>query len=130
MRPKQILVVDDNSLSRKLLTDILSAENYCVRDAVSGVDALNAIAQERPDIILLDIMMPGMDGFEVVRRLKADPSTRATPIIAVTALDDHGSRARLASAGVDIMLPKPIDRWKLSLLLSQIFSDSAEDTHE
>ncbi|MCU7922171.1 MAG: response regulator [Candidatus Thiodiazotropha sp. (ex Dulcina madagascariensis)] len=130
MTATQILVVDDNPLSRKLLNDMLGAEGYSVRNAASGFEALSAIAEERPDLVLLDIMMPGMDGFEVVRRLNADQATRIPPIIMVTALDDEGSRARLAAAGINVMLTKPVDRWELRSLLSRILSDSAEKSHE
>jgi CheY-like chemotaxis protein len=120
MIAKQILVVDDNPLSRKLLNDMLSAEGYSVRHAASGMEALNAIAEQQPDALLLDIMMPDMDGFEVVRRLKADRQNRMLPIVMVTALDDEGSRARLAAAGINIMLTKPIDRWQLRSTLEHM----------
>jgi CheY-like chemotaxis protein len=126
MTAKRVLVVDDNPLSRKLLADMLGAEGYRVRDASSGNEALSAIAEERPDLVLLDIMMPGMDGFEVVRRLKADKTGPMPPIVMVTALDDEGSRARLADAGVSLLLTKPIDRWKLRSLLAHILSETTE----
>jgi CheY-like chemotaxis protein len=128
MSAKRILIVDDNSLSRKLLTDMLDAEGYEVSDVASGAEALAAIADRHPDLVLLDIMMPEMDGFEVVRRLKADKATRATRVVMVTALDDEGSRARLAAAGVDVMLTKPINRWELRSLLARTFSASREKT--
>jgi CheY-like chemotaxis protein len=130
MSAKQVLVVDDNPLSRKLLSDILSAEGYSVRRAASGVAALSAIAEALPDVILLDIMMPGMDGFEVVRRLKADKRILPPPIIMVSALDDEGSSARLKAAGINAMLTKPIDRWELCSLLAHMLSDSAEKSYE
>jgi CheY-like chemotaxis protein len=101
-----------------------------VRNAKSGLEALNAIAEAQPDVVLLDIMMPGIDGFEVVRRLKSDKKTLMLPIIMVTALDDEGSRARLAAAGINVMLTKPIDRWELRSLLAHILSDTAEKSHE
>jgi CheY-like chemotaxis protein len=130
MTAKQILVVDDNPLSRKLLNDILSAEGYRVRHAASGSEALSTIAEEPPDAILLDIMMPGMDGFEVVRRLKADKKTSIPPIVMVTALDDEGSRGRLAAAGINTMLTKPIDRWELCSLLARMLSNTPEKSYE
>jgi CheY-like chemotaxis protein len=129
MTAKQVLVVDDNSLSRKLLNDILSAEGYRVCHAASGSEALSAIAEERPDVVLLDIMMPGMDGFEVVRRLRADKTTHMPPIVMVTALDDEGSRARLAASGVNHVLTKPIDRWQLRVLLASMLADTADKHH-
>jgi CheY-like chemotaxis protein len=130
MTAKQVLVVDDNALSRKLLNDILSAEGYSVRLAASGSEALSAIAKEPPDAILLDIMMPGMDGFEVVRRLKADKKIHMPPIVMVSALDDEGSRARLTAAGINTMLSKPIDRWELCSTLERILFDTAEKRYE
>jgi len=130
MNHKRVLVVDDNPLSRKLLTDILNAEGYSVRDASSGEEALRSIADEQPDVILLDIMMPDMDGFEVVRRIKADREVRSTPVVMVTALDDEGSRARLAAAGVSVMLTKPIDRWELRSQLARIWPEPNENSHD
>jgi CheY-like chemotaxis protein len=130
MTVKQILVVDDNPLSRKLLSDMLNSEGYYVRNAASGFEALHAINEEQPDLILLDIMMPGMDGFEVVRRLNADQTIQTPPIVMVTALDDEGSRARLTAAGVNVMLTKPVDRWKLQSVLSSMLSDDKEKNHE
>jgi CheY-like chemotaxis protein len=130
MTTKQILVVDDNPLSRKLLSEILRAEGYSVRNADSGLEALRAIAEELPDIVLLDIMMPGIDGFEVVRRLKADDTIQTPTIIMVSALDDEGSRARLAGSGINLSLTKPIDRWELRSLLTHLQFDHARKSNE
>jgi CheY-like chemotaxis protein len=130
MTTKKILVVDDNPLNRKLLKDMLRAEGYSVISAACGFEALGAIADKLPDVVLLDIMMPGMDGFEVVRRLKADKTIQTPSIVMVTALDDEGSRARLASAGINLTLTKPIDRWELRSLLAHLLSDSAEKIDE
>jgi CheY-like chemotaxis protein len=124
-----ILVVDDNSLGRKLTTDMLSADGYRVRCAASGAEALTLIAAETPDLVLLDIMMPGMDGFEVVRRLKSDATTRAIRVIMVTALDDEGSRTRLAAAGINVMLTKPVDRWQLKSLLERTLGSNKDKPH-
>jgi CheY-like chemotaxis protein len=130
MTIKQILVVDDNPLSRKLLNEMLRAEGFSVLNAASGGEALSTIAKQQPDIVLLDIMMPEMDGFEVVRRLKANEETRSTPIIMVTALDDEGASKRLANAGIDSILTKPIDRWELNSLLKRALSEQKENEHE
>lgn len=130
MTIKQILVVDDNPLSRKLLNEMLRAEGFSVLNAASGGEALSTIAKQQPDIVLLDIMMPEMDGFEVVRRLKANEETRSTPIIMVTALDDEGASKRLANAGIDSILTKPIDRWELISLLKHALSEQKENEHE
>ncbi|HSY26215.1 MAG TPA: response regulator [Burkholderiaceae bacterium] len=117
---KKILVADDDSRNRKLLETLLGADGYLVTTVNSGQATLNAVASERPDLILLDLMMPGMDGFEVVRRLKSDAATRDIPIVMVTALDDTGSRLRLLAAGVADLISKPIDRWQLKERLEQL----------
>jgi CheY-like chemotaxis protein len=117
---KKILVADDDSRNRKLLETLLGADGYVVTAVNSGQATLDAVANERPDLILLDLMMPGMDGFEVVRRLKIDADTRDIPIVMVTALDDTGSRLRLLSAGVADLIAKPIDRWQLKERLEQL----------
>ena len=117
---RKVLVADDDDRSRKLMTTLLHADGYEVRSTESGAGALKAIADERPDILLLDLMMPGMDGFEVVRQLKADPASEHIRIVMVTALDDDASRARLESAGVPHVLTKPVDRWKLKACLEEL----------
>lgn len=130
MNGKLLLVVDDNPLNRKLLADTLNADGYRVRCAASGSEALAAIADTAPDLLLLDVMMPGMDGFELVRQLRADRTTRELPVVMVTALDDEGSRTRLAAAGVEHLLTKPVDRWQLSSLLRKLLAEKGMDHHE
>jgi two-component system cell cycle response regulator len=105
----RILVVDDIEANVRLLEAKLSAEYYQVSTAFDGVSALEAAQNERPDIILLDVMMPGLDGFEVCRRLKADPVTRHIPVVLVTALDGRQDRLTGLKAGADDFLTKPID---------------------
>jgi two-component system cell cycle response regulator len=105
----RILVVDDIEANVRLLEAKLSAEYYDVISATDGVTALAMAAAEKPDIILLDVMMPGMDGFQVCRRLKDDPETRHIPVVLVTALDGRGDRVTGLEAGADEFLTKPID---------------------
>jgi two-component system cell cycle response regulator len=105
----RILVVDDIDANVRLLEAKLSAEYYEVTSATDGPSALEAAANGRPDIILLDVMMPGMDGFEVCRRLKADVATRHIPVVLVTALDGRQDRLTGLKAGADDFLTKPID---------------------
>jgi two-component system cell cycle response regulator len=105
----RILVVDDIEANVRLLEAKLSAEYYQVLTATDGVSALAMAAAERPDIILLDVMMPGMDGFQVCRRLKDDPATRHIPVVLVTALDGRADRIAGLEAGADEFLTKPID---------------------
>ena len=105
----RILVIDDIDANVRLLEAKLSAEYYEVLTASNGPSGLIVAAQERPDIILLDVMMPGMDGFEVCRRLKDDPLTRHIPVVLVTALDGRQDRIAGLDAGADEFLTKPID---------------------
>ena len=90
----RVLVVDDVEANVKLLEARLTAEYFEVRTARSGPEALHICARERADIVLLDVMMPGMDGFEVCRRLKAEPRTQHIPVIIVTALDQPSDKVR------------------------------------
>jgi two-component system, cell cycle response regulator len=105
----RILVVDDIEANIRLLEAKLSAEYYEVLSATDGVTALAMAAAEKPDIILLDVMMPGMDGFQVCRRLKEEPTTRHIPIVLITALDGRADRIAGLEAGADEFLTKPID---------------------
>ena len=105
----RILVVDDIEANVRLLEAKLSAEYYDVSVAYDGKAALEKAAAELPDIILLDVMMPELDGFEVCRRLKADPVTRHIPVVLVTALDGRRDRLAGLDAGADDFLTKPID---------------------
>src|SRR4249920_3713705 len=104
----RVLVVDDVDANVKLLEARLSAEYFEVRTARSGREALEICANERVDVVLLDVMMPGMDGFEVCRQLKS-PRTQHIPVIMVTALDHPSDRVRGLEAGADDFLTKPVD---------------------
>jgi len=112
-RPK-VLVVDDHPSSRMTAVALLSVEGYEVLEADSGINALACVFQADPDLILLDVMMPGMDGFEVCLRLKQDQQTRLTPVVFVTALNDRRARLRGIEAGGDDFLTKPFDQLELS----------------
>lgn len=112
-RPR-VLVVDDHPSSRMTAVALLSVEGYEVLEADSGPAALESIISGNPDLILLDVMMPGMDGFEVCRRLKQDEQTRLTPVVFVTALDDRRARLKGIEAGGDDFLTKPFDQLELS----------------
>ena len=110
-----ILIVDDESHNRKLFEVLLRPEGYLTQTATNGEEALALIAQCAPDLILLDIMMPGMDGFQVAGILKANAQTANIPIIMVTANVDHGARLAGLNAGVENFLTKPVDRAELWL---------------
>ena len=105
----RILVVDDTPLNLKLLEARLTHEYYVVTTAENGTDALEKIESDKPDIVLLDVMMPDMDGFEVCRRIKENPETTHIPVVMVTALSDTADRVRGLEAGADDFLTKPIN---------------------
>jgi CheY-like chemotaxis protein len=105
----KILCVDDDPLILQLNGDILRFHGYTVVTAPDGPTALEMAARERPALILLDIMMPGMDGFEVCRRLKAAPGLRAVPIIILTAMTDTKLNVRAFDAGAELALRKPAE---------------------
>lgn len=105
----RILVVDDQPANVRLLEARLQIEYFDVCTAYSGIDAIEAARAEQPDLILLDVMMPGMDGYQTCRMLKSDPDTRHIPVVMVTALDDREDRVRGLEAGADDFLTKPVD---------------------
>ncbi|WP_321489763.1 PleD family two-component system response regulator [uncultured Hyphomonas sp.] len=109
----RILVVDDIEANRRLLQAKLEAQYYTVIQAENGPQALEVARKELPDIILLDVMMPGMDGYEVCRRLKEDPATEYIPVVMVTALSDTEDRVRGLEAGAEDFLTKPVDDFAL-----------------
>src|ERR1700744_6036829 len=104
-----VLVVDDEEQNRSLLRDPLEARGYAVTEAESGIMALELVAEQPPDVILLDLMMPGMDGFEVCRQLKKNPKTAHIPVLLVTALSDRQERLMGIAAGANDFLIKPVD---------------------
>ncbi|HSH90054.1 MAG TPA: response regulator [Ramlibacter sp.] len=110
-----ILIVDDEAPNRKLLETLLRPEGYITHSVASGVDALSAIARQAPDLILLDIMMPGIDGYELAGILKSVPATSHIPIIMVTALEGREARLAGLTAGAEDFLSKPVDRAELTL---------------
>jgi two-component system cell cycle response regulator len=104
-----ILIVDDDALGRETLEALLLSEGHNLAFAGNGFDALDMAAQLIPDLVLLDVMMPDMDGFEVCRRLRKDPALAEMPVVLVTALDDRDSRIRGLEAGADDFVSKPVD---------------------
>ncbi len=111
--PPRVLIVDDDAMVRETLRTCLGREGYTLEFATNGLDALTQATATLPDLIILDVMMPQMDGFQVCRHLRADPLLAQVPIILLTGLDDHDSRIEGAQAGADDFISKPYDRTEL-----------------
>lgn len=118
--PATILIVDDDERNRKLLDVFARADGHQTISAKDGEEALLLAASHTPNLILLDLMMPGMDGFDLVRRLKDNPATQSIPLMIVSALDDVASGQRIAASGADDFIRKPVDRWELSLRMFRL----------
>ncbi len=126
-----ILIVDDQPVDRNLLEEVLQAEGYATATAEDGQIALDSFSRLRPDLVLVDAMMPLMNGYEVCKRLKHDPQTRLTPVVMVTSMSDTKDRVRSLKAGADDILAKPVDRAELlarvrSLLNQKAYTDELE----
>jgi CheY-like chemotaxis protein len=113
----RILVVDDNVTNLKLIEYLLKAKGYDVHTAVDAESALEAVRSQQPSLVLMDLQLPGMDGLELTRRLKSDPSTREIVIVAVTAYAMKGDEQRALDAGCDGYIAKPIDTRALPQLV-------------
>ena len=104
---KCILLVEDQEDNRQILRDLLASAGYDMAEAENGQEALAAVAQHKPDLILMDIQLPVIDGYEATRRIKADPATRHIPIVAVTSYALAGDEAKTRDAGCDGYIAKP-----------------------
>jgi two-component system cell cycle response regulator DivK len=110
---KRILVIEDQADNRQILSDLLTNEGYQVIEARDGEEGVKAATVERPDLILMDIQLPLLDGYEATRRIKADPALSAIPIIVVTSYSLGGDEAKARAAGCDDFVPKPFSRHQL-----------------
>jgi putative two-component system response regulator len=129
----KLLVVDDYVPNANGMRDLLAAAGYCVRVAYNGADALRLVAEEAPDLVLVDVIMPGMSGVDLCRELKARDGTRLTPVVLITASQDRAHRIAGLEAGADDFLGKPIDIQELrtrvrSLLRVKQLTDELEST--
>src|SRR2546427_6046300 len=130
--PQKILVVDDMPVNVKLLADLLTVKGYTVVTAANGAEALTKVDKEQPGLVLLDVMMPGMSGYDACRKIRENPATAMLPIIMVTALDPAQERVKGIEAGADDFLSKPINQPELlarvkSLLRIKLLHDELAD---
>ena len=110
MAEKRILLVEDNEVNRRLAGFLLRSHGYQVREATTAAAAFEMVDQERPDLIVMDIQLPGMDGLEITRKLKEQPATADIPVIAVTSYAMKGDREKAFAAGCAGYVTKPIDK--------------------
>jgi len=116
---RHILVVEDQEDNRQIMRDLLTANDYEMTEAENGEEALAAVAKDRPDLILMDIQLPVMDGCEATRRIKANPSLSSIPIIAVTSYALSGDEEKARAAGCNDFVPKPFSPRQLLAKIRQ-----------
>jgi signal transduction histidine kinase/PAS domain-containing protein/ActR/RegA family two-component response regulator len=120
-----ILVVDDNVANMRTMRSYLHANGFAVREAYSGIEAINACGEQHPDLIIMDIQMPRMDGMTAIEHIRSDPTLRAVPIIAVTALAMPGDRERILASGANEYLAKPIRLHDLEAIIRRLLATAA-----
>ena len=126
-RKPRVLIIDDERKNRDLLEVMLGDQGYEVSTADCGEDALKLVADAPPDIVLLDVMMPGMDGYQVATKLKADPRTMHIPVVMLSALTDRNSVMHGLTAGADAYLGKPVDSAELRLQVRNLLRLTGQD---
>ena len=124
---QRILVVEDNDRNRRLLKILLKSRGYEVIEAVTGEEAMKYLRDHKPDLILMDIQLPNVDGLELTKNIKSNPKTAHIPIVAVTAYAMKGDRERILEAGCDGYISKPIDTRRLVLLVAGILKNSGDE---
>jgi two-component system cell cycle response regulator DivK len=122
---KTILIIEDNELNRRLLEAVLKPHGYRLLTAKDGETGVALAQAERPDLILMDVLLPGIDGYEATRQLRAEPETRHIVIIALTASTAPAEQERALTAGCDGYITKPIDTRAFPQQIRQFFSDQA-----
>jgi CheY-like chemotaxis protein len=127
MAGEPVLIVDDNAQNLKLVRLILSAEGFEVRTANDAEEAFAMLATFTPKLILMDVQLPGMDGLELTRRLKADPVRRTIPVVALTAYAMKGDEQKALAAGCDGYIPKPIDTDEFPRLVAQYITRGTDE---
>jgi CheY-like chemotaxis protein len=118
----RVLIAEDNAVNRELLRELLEARGYAVLEACDGQEALHMIEQTQPDILLLDIGMPVLDGFGVIRKIRENPCLAALPVLAVTAYAMQGDREKIMKSGFNGYLSKPVNARSLAEELERLLS--------
>ena len=124
---ERILIVEDNPQNMKLLEMVLRAKNYTLLKATDGEEALDMAMRERPDLIIMDIQLPKMNGLEVTRKLRETPAFSHTPIIGITAYAMKGDREKVIESGCDAYLSKPINTRELPEVIAQMLPQRRKD---
>lgn len=128
MHGENILIVDDNPVNMKLIRILLAGEGYEIRTAGDANEALAVLREFHPGLILMDVQLPGIDGLELTRRLKAAPATRDIPILGLTAYAMKGDEERILAAGCDGYIPKPIDTRTLPQFIRNYLQRAPSDS--
>jgi CheY-like chemotaxis protein len=123
---KTILVVDDNPVSRELICEVLESSDLQILQSGDGAGALELISEMRPDLVLMDIQMPVLDGFAALSKLRADPRFQALPVMAVTAFAMRGDREKALDAGFNAYITKPIDGVELERQVRGLLEEGSE----
>jgi CheY-like chemotaxis protein len=123
---KKILIVEDNPANMRLIRMVLKTKGYSVLEATDGEEALTVATERQPDLIVMDIQLPKMDGLEVTRKLRQAPEFRQTPIIALTASAMDGDRERIIAAGCDEYIAKPVHTRRFPVLVAEMLRRGGE----
>lgn len=126
----KVLIAEDHPVNRELLRELLELRGYTVLEACDGQEALRMIEQAQPELLLLDIGMPGMDGFAVVRKIRENPRLALLPVVAVTAYAMRGDQERILSAGFDGYLSKPINPSSLIQELDRLLKSGVQSANQ
>ena len=127
---EKILIVEDNPLHTKLIVMVLRAKGYTLLEATDGEEALDIAMREQPDLILMDLNLPKMTGFEVTKKLRENPTFSHTPIIAITAYAMRGDRERVIESGCDAYLTKPINTRELPKVIAEMLLQRQKSSDE
>ncbi len=126
----RILIAEDNAVNRELLRELLEARGYAVFEACNGQEALQMIEHSLPELLLLDIGMPVLDGFAVIRRIRENPHLAMLPVVAVTAYAMRGDREKILGSGFDGYLSKPLNPSSLTAELERLLAKSAQSAEQ